>query len=66
MAENIPNLGMEIRHPGPGSQITTFKRNPRKTTPRYIVMKMVRIKKEMLKTARNRQIVTYMGNTTRL
>ena len=44
------------------------KMNPKRPTPRHIIMKMSRIKhkERILKAARERQQVTYKGNPIKL
>ena len=62
MMENFPNLLREkvtqIR-----KQRVPIKRNPRRPTARHIIIKMPNIKDEerILKTAREKQEVTYKG-----
>ena len=67
-AENLPNLGKEIV-----SQVMEVHRarntsNPRKTTPRHILIKMGKIKDKdrLLKAARGRNKITYKGKPIRL
>ena len=42
--------------------------NPKKNTPRYIILKMVKVKdkERTLKAAREKQLITYKGNHIRL
>lgn len=39
-----------------------IKMNPKRFTPRHIIIKMVKFKERILKAAREKQIVTYKGN----
>ena len=66
LAENFPNMGKEIviqeayRVPG--------WRNPRRDTPRHIVIKLMKIKDKdkILKAAREKQQISYKGIPIRL
>ena len=63
MTKNFPNLVKEIdtqvqdMHRGPN------KMNPKRPTPRHIMIKMrkVKDKERILKTTRKKQLVTYKG-----
>ena len=66
IAENFPNMGKEIvsqeAHRVPG------RINPRRDTPRHIVIKLMKTKDKdkILKAAREKQQITYMGIPIRL
>uniref|UniRef100_A0A9L0SE42 L1 transposable element RRM domain-containing protein n=1 Tax=Equus caballus TaxID=9796 RepID=A0A9L0SE42_HORSE len=68
IAENFPNLGKETDVQVEEVQRAPNKMNPKRTTPRHIIIKMSRIKdkEKILKAARERQQVTYKGNPIRL
>nr|KAF6349120.1 hypothetical protein mMyoMyo1_011676 [Myotis myotis] len=68
MTENFPYLVKEIDLPVQEAQRTPNKRNPKRTTPRHIIIKMPRAKdkERILKAARERQSVTYKGVPIRL
>ena len=40
--------------------------DPKRTTPRHIIIKMPKVKKRILKAAREKQRVTYKGDPIRL
>nr|KAF6282412.1 hypothetical protein mMyoMyo1_010057 [Myotis myotis] len=63
MTENFPHLVKEIDLQVQEAQRTPNKRNPKRTTPRHIIIKMPRAKdkERILKTARERNPVTYKG-----
>nr|KAF6379009.1 hypothetical protein mMyoMyo1_009879 [Myotis myotis] len=63
MTENFPHLVKEIDLQVQEAQRTPNKRNPKRTTPRHIIIKMPRAKdkERILKAARERQSVTYKG-----
>ena len=68
MTENFPYLVKEIDLQVQEAQRTPNKRNPKRTTPRHIIIKMPRAKdkERILKAARERQSVTYKGVPIRL
>ena len=68
IAENFPKLGEEIVHQTTEAHRTPNRRDPRRTTPRHIIIKMAKIKDKdrILKAARERKKVTYKGNPIRL
>nr|KAF6274934.1 hypothetical protein mMyoMyo1_010345 [Myotis myotis] len=68
MTENFPYLVKEIDLQVQEAQRTPNKRNPKRTTPRHIIIKMPRAKdkERILKAARERQSVTYKGVPMRL
>ena len=66
MKENFPNLAKEIDVQE--AQRVPKKLDPRKHTPRHIIIKLFKIqeKERILKTAREKEIVTYKGIPIRL
>ena len=60
VAENFPNLGKEIVSQAMEIHRSPNTRDPRKTTPRHIVIKMGKIKDKdrLLKAARDRNEIT--------
>nr|KAF6336869.1 hypothetical protein mMyoMyo1_012075 [Myotis myotis] len=68
MTENFPHLVKEIDLKVQEAQRTPNKRNPKRTTPRHIIIKMPRAKdkERILKAARERNSVTYKGIPIRL
>ena len=69
MKENFPNLGKEIDFQEvQEAQRVPKKLDPRKHTPRHIVIKLPKIKdkERILKAAREKETVTYKGVLIRL
>ena len=68
VAENFPNLGKEIVSQAMEVHRSPNTRDPRKTTPRHIIIKMAKIKDNdiLLKAARERNKITYKGKPIRL
>nr|KAF6330272.1 hypothetical protein mMyoMyo1_012267 [Myotis myotis] len=68
MTENFPHLVKEIDLQVQEGQRTLNKRNPKRTTPRHIIIKMpgAKDKERILKAARERNSVTYKGIPIRL
>ena len=68
MKENFPNLVKEIDMQVLEAQRVPNKLGPKKITPRYIIIKMPKVKdkERILKAAREKQLVTYRGVPTRL
>ena len=69
MKENFPNLAKEIDFQGSQeAQRVPKKLDPRKHTPRHILITLSKIKdkKRILKVAREKETVTYKGVPTRL
>ena len=52
----------------PEAQTVPRKRNPKRPTPRHIIIKMPKVKgkERILKAARKKQLITYKGVPTRL
>ena len=69
MKENFPNLAKEIDFQKfQEAQRVLKKLNPRKHTPRHIIITLPKIKdkERILKAAREKETVTYKGVPTRL
>ena len=68
MKENFRNLAKEIDIQVQEAQRVPNKMDPNSTTPRYIIVKMPKVKdkERNLKAAREKQVVTYKGVLTRL
>ena len=68
MMENFPHLVEEIDIQPQEAQRVPRKRNPKKPTPRYIIIKMpkVKYKERIFKAAREKQILTNKGTPIRL
>ena len=63
MKENFPNLVKEIDTQVQEAQRIPNKMDPKRTTPRHIIIKMPKVKhkERILKAAREKQRVTYKG-----
>ena len=68
MKENFPNLVKEIDIQVQEAQTIPNKLDPKRTTPRHIIIKMPKVKdkERILKVAREKQKVTYKGVLIRL
>ena len=68
MTENFCNLAKEIDVQVQEVQRIPNKINPKRPTPRHIIIKMAKAedKEIILKAARKKQLVTYMGYPIRL
>ena len=68
MKENFPSLGKGIHMQVQEAQRVQKKLDPRKHTPRHIIIRLPKIKdkKRILKAAREKEIVTYKGDPIRL
>ena len=68
MTENFPNLEMGKATQVQEVQRVPIKMNPKRPTPRHIIIKMPRFKdkKRILKVAREKQELTYKGAPIRL
>ena len=55
MAENFPNLKKETDIQVQKAQKVPNKMNPKRPTPRCIIMKMTKIKERILKTEKNKE-----------
>ena len=68
MVENFPNTGKEIVNQVQEVQRVPYKVNPRRNTPRHILIKLSKIKykEKILKAAREKQQIRYKGIPIRL
>ena len=68
IAENFPNMGKEIVNQVQEAQRVPYKINPRRNTPRHILIKLSKIKykEKVLKAARVKQQITDKGIPVRL
>ena len=68
MTENFPNLAKEIDIQIQKVQRVPNKMNPKRPTPRQIIIKIQNIKNKerILETEREKQLVTYKGAPIRL
>ena len=66
--ENFLNMEKEIVNQVQEAQRLLYRINPRRNTPRHILIKLTKTKhkERMLKAAREKQQVTYKGNTIHL
>ena len=63
IVENSPNMGEKIVNQVQEAQRVPYRINPRKNTPRHILIKLIKIKlkEKILKAAREKQKITYKG-----
>ena len=68
IVENFPNMGKEIATKVQEVQTVQGRINPRRNTPRHIVIKLTNIKDKetLLKATREKQQITYMRNPIKL
>ena len=68
IVENFPNIGKEIVDQVQEAQRLPHRKNPRRKTPRDILIKLSKInyKQKILKAAREKQQLTYKGIPIRL
>jgi len=68
IAENFPKLGEEMASQTTEVHRTPMTRDPRRATPRHIIIKMAKIKDKdkVLQAAREKKKVTYKGKPIRL
>ena len=68
IVENFPNMGKEIVNQVQEVQRVPYRINPRRNTPRHILIKLSKIKykEKILKSAREKQQLTYKGIPIRL
>ena len=68
MAEDFPNLGKKIDIQNQEAQRVSDKMNPKRSTPRHIIIKKPKSKdkERILKEAREKQFVTYKGTPIKL
>ena len=63
IVENFPNMGKEIVNQVQEAQRVPYRINPRKNTPRHILIKLSKLKnkEKILKAAREKQQIKYIG-----
>ena len=68
IVENFPNMEKEIVSQVQEAQRVPYRINPRRNTPRHILIKLTKTKhkERILKAARVKQQVTYKGNSIHL
>ena len=68
IVENFPNMGKEIATQVQEAQEVPYRINPRRNMPRYMVIKLAKIKDEekLLKATREKRQITYKGTPIRL
>ena len=68
IAENFPNMGKEPLTQIQEAKWVPYKINPRRNTPRHILIKLTKIKdkEKILKAAREKKQITYKGTPIRL
>lgn len=66
IAENIPNLGKETVYQVQIAERAPNKMNPKRSTPRHIIIKMSKIKERILKVEEKSNELLYKGNSKRL
>ena len=68
MKGNFPNLVKEIDIQAQEAQRSPNKMDPKRTTPTHIIIKMPKVKyrERILKSVREKKLVTYMGVSIRL
>ena len=68
IVENLLNMGKEIVNQVQEVQRVPYRINPRRNSPRHILIKLSKIKykEKILKAAREKQQITYKGIPTRL
>ena len=66
--ENFPNMGKEIVNQVQEAQRVPYRINPRRNTPRHILIKLSKIKykEKILKAAREKKQITSQGIPIRL
>ena len=68
IVENFPNMGKEIVNQVQEVQRVPYRKNPRRNTPRHILIKLSKIKykEKILKAAGEKRQITYKGIPIRL
>ena len=63
IVENFPNMGKEIVNQVQEAQKVPYRINPRRNTPRHILIKLskMKYKEKILKATREKQQITYKG-----
>ena len=66
--ENFPNMGKKIATQVQEAQRVPYRINPRRNTPRHILITLTKnkFKEQILKEAREKQQITYKGIPIRL
>ena len=64
IVENFPNMQKEIANQVKEAQRVPYRINPRRNTPRHVLIKLTKTKhkERILKAAREKQHVTHKGN----
>ena len=64
IVENVPNMKKEMVNQVQEAQRVSYRINPRRNTPRHILIKLTNTKhkERILKSARQKKQVTYRGN----
>ena len=64
IVESFPNMEKEIVNQVQEAQRVSYRINPRRNTPRHILIKLTKVKhkERILKAAKEKQQVTYKGN----
>ena len=65
IVENFPNMEKEIVNHAQEAQRVPYRINPRRNTPRHVLIKLTKTehKERILKATREKQQVIYKGNT---
>ena len=65
IVENFPKMGKEIVTQAQETQRVSNRVNPKRNTPRHILIKLTKIKhkEQILKAAREKQQITHKGNS---
>ena len=65
--ENFPNMGKEIVNQVQEVQRIPYRINPRRNSPRHILIQLskIKFKEKILKAAKEKQQITYKGNPIR-
>ena len=58
MTKNFPNLGKRINIQVHEAQKIPNKMDPKIVTPKYIILKMAKVKERLLEAARQNQLIT--------
>ena len=68
IVENFPNKEKELVNQVQDARRVPYRINPRRNTPRHILIKLTKTKQKerILKAAREKQQVTYKGNSIQL
>ena len=68
IVKNFPNMGKESLTQIQEAQRVPYKINPRRNTPRHILIKLTKMKdkEKILKAAREKKQITYKGTPIRL